>query len=454
MDDSGYLAEALVERVRDEGIRHRVLGDTVVVAHRAFDELPRLVARFCHDFDLQLVQLLRPQHNAWRFVLAWGDDLGRPRFLSADFCSDYYLGVRRLLAEEELLRATPDIRFIFGVIQTIERGQPSREDLSGLWHKDPRAAMEQIARFWRRPADIRLIAQAAKHGDWSPANAQAPRLRWAMYRAAPLLVEGLAGRIGNLARRAVHPPGATVAFIGTPGGGRASVMQAVARDLAPAALTTLEHDYDESYWVDLRVVFDAPEYARKFHDVVLADSAQPLPSIVAAVERAILRWLECRVESRFPRLMVGDNPPAARLLQNLCRRRIPWVSELFEMLLNCSIECAIRSPILMPHPFGIVIERGTLIGSRVTVMQQAMIGRSRPDSGCPTIEDNVVVGPGAKILGPVRVGRSAIVGANAVVTRDVPSHCTVVGANRVLGMEKRPTVAPKRRADHQSVVNT
>ena len=170
-----------------------------------------------------------------------------------------------------------------------------------------------------------------------------------MYRAAPLLVEGLAGRIGNLARRAVHPPGATVAFIGTPGGGRASVMQAVARDLAPAALTTLEHDYDESYWVDLRVVFDAPEYARKFHDVVLADSAQPLPSIVAAVERAILRWLECRVESRFPRLMVGDNPPAARLLQNLCRRRIPWVSELFEMLLNCSIECAIRSPILIRH---------------------------------------------------------------------------------------------------------
>ena len=130
------------------------------------------------------------------------------------------------------------------------------------------------------------------------------------------------------------------------------------------------------------------------------------------------------------------------------------MSELFETLLNCSIECAIRSPILMPHPFGIVIERGTLIGSRVTVMQQAMIGRSRPDSGCPTIEDNVVVGAGAKILGPVRVGRSAIVGANAVVTRDVPSHCTVVGANRVLGMEKRPTVAPKRRADHQSVVNT
>src|SRR5207253_8670084 len=62
------------------------------------------------------------------------------------------------------------------------------------------------------------------------------------------------------------------------------------------------------------------------------------------------------------------------------------------------------------------------------------------------IEDNVFIGAGAKVLGPVRIGRGAIVGANAVVTRDVPSHCTVVGANRILGVDP-PAVAAARREE-------
>jgi serine O-acetyltransferase len=109
----------------------------------------------------------------------------------------------------------------------------------------------------------------------------------------------------------------------------------------------------------------------------------------------------------------------------------------------------------MPHPFGIVIDRGVSIGSRVTIMQQASIGPKRPsDPGLPVIEDNVFIGPGAKVLGPVRVGRGATVGANAVVTRDVPSHCTVVGVNRILGQERRKAVVKERRGDEESVVNT
>jgi serine O-acetyltransferase len=108
---------------------------------------------------------------------------------------------------------------------------------------------------------------------------------------------------------------------------------------------------------------------------------------------------------------------------------------------------------------GIVIERGVRVGSRVTVMHQVTIGRKdrvgpgQQGSGMPVIEDNVFIGAGAKVLGPVRIGRGATVGANAVVTRDVPSHCTVVGANRILGIEE-PAVAAARRREEATVVNT
>jgi serine O-acetyltransferase len=115
----------------------------------------------------------------------------------------------------------------------------------------------------------------------------------------------------------------------------------------------------------------------------------------------------------------------------------------------------------MPHPYGIVIDRGTEIGSRVTIMQQATIacsgGRgSELNSGAPVIEDNVCIGPGARVLGRVRIGRGATIAANAVVTRDVPSHCTVVGANQILGASEerqieRRAVAAARREDHKRI---
>jgi serine O-acetyltransferase len=110
----------------------------------------------------------------------------------------------------------------------------------------------------------------------------------------------------------------------------------------------------------------------------------------------------------------------------------------------------------MPVPMGIVIEHGVQLGSRVTVMHQVTIGRKDPvaprDQGgnLAVIEDNVFIGAGAKVLGPVRIGRGATVGANAVVTRDVPSHCTVVGANRILGAAE-PAVVSGRREERATL---
>ena len=103
-------------------------------------------------------------------------------------------------------------------------------------------------------------------------------------------------------------------------------------------------------------------------------------------------------------------------------------------LLNCGIYCRLPSPILMPHPYGIFIHRNVAIGSRVTMMQQVTIGNKQAsDPGVPVIEDNVCIGAGAKILGRCAIGHGVTVGANAVVTPRRASHCTVVGANRILG---------------------
>jgi serine acetyltransferase len=175
------------------------------------------------------------------------------------------------------------------------------------------------------------------------------------------------------------------------------------------------------------VVFDPTGEFR--NDDVLVHSSRGVAAAVVAVERAILRWLECRVERRHPHAVVGENPLAARILQFAVRYRIPLVQAFF----GCDIRCRLGSPVLMPHPLGIVIEAGASIGSRVTLMHQVSL------LGGPVVEDNVTIGPGAKVIGAIRIGHGATIGPNAVVTQDVPSHDTVV--------------VEKRREDRRTVVN-
>ena len=88
------------------------------------------------------------------------------------------------------------------------------------------------------------------------------------------------------------------------------------------------------------------------------------------------------------------------------------------------------------HGMGVVIGETAEIGDRVTLYHDVTLGGVAPsiDSDSqreqkrhPTLEDDVIVGSGAQILGPVIVGRCARVGANAVVTKDVPEAVTVVG---------------------------
>ena len=100
------------------------------------------------------------------------------------------------------------------------------------------------------------------------------------------------------------------------------------------------------------------------------------------------------------------------------------------------------------HGF-VVIGETAVIGDNVTIYQCVTLGGTSPDNGIggkrhPTIDDGAIIGSGAQVLGPITVGRRARVGANAVVTRDVPEGAVMVG------IPARPTMveggqAPERR---------
>lgn len=91
----------------------------------------------------------------------------------------------------------------------------------------------------------------------------------------------------------------------------------------------------------------------------------------------------------------------------------------------------------IPHPNGIVVHSDAMLGPNCLLFQQVTLGGG--DHGAPFIGGHVDIGAGAKILGPVKLGDHALVGANAVVIDDVPSGCTAVGIPaRSLPADRRP----------------
>ena len=134
-----------------------------------------------------------------------------------------------------------------------------------------------------------------------------------------------------------------------------------------------------------------------------------------------------------------QNPISARLLMGCLRVRIPFLGRLLGILLGTEIGCRMPKRLFMPHPYGIIVGSGSVLGEDVVLMQQVSLAGKNPDfkgvsveNEFPIIGNRVYIGAGAKVLGHVHIGDDATIGANAVVTKDVPAGATVVGFNRIL----------------------
>jgi len=108
-----------------------------------------------------------------------------------------------------------------------------------------------------------------------------------------------------------------------------------------------------------------------------------------------------------------------------------WLSQVARFLTGIEIHpgAKIGRRLFIDHGLGVVIGETAIVGDDVTLYQGVTLGGTGKEHGKrhPTIEDNVVIGGGAKVLGNITVGRNCRIGAGSVVLRSVPEHSTVVG---------------------------
>jgi len=96
--------------------------------------------------------------------------------------------------------------------------------------------------------------------------------------------------------------------------------------------------------------------------------------------------------------------------------------------------------VFIDHGDGVVIGETTVIGDDVTIYQGVTLGGTGKDVGKrhPTVGNGVTIGAGAKVLGPITIGDHSKVGAGAIVLKDVPPDCTVVGNPGRIVRKKQP----------------
>jgi serine O-acetyltransferase len=157
-------------------------------------------------------------------------------------------------------------------------------------------------------------------------------------------------------------------------------------------------------------------------DVAVAKDRDPAAAGVSALE-ILLTWPGVQAVL------------AHRVAHALWRTRVPLVPRLIAAVARTWTGVEIHPGaqlgpgFFIDHGMGVVIGETAQVGADVTVYQGVTLGGTGFATGKrhPTVQDNVTIGSGAKLLGPITVGHGSKIGANTVVIHDVPANCTVVG---------------------------
>lgn len=131
-----------------------------------------------------------------------------------------------------------------------------------------------------------------------------------------------------------------------------------------------------------------------------------------------------------------------------------WVSELSRWLTGIEIHpgATIGRRFFVDHGMGVVIGETTEIKDDVTIYQGVTLGGTSWSKGKrhPTIEEHVVIGGHASILGPITIGRESKIGSGSVVIHEVPPHSTVVGIPGKVVHRSEPVTDEERRQEDLS----
>jgi serine O-acetyltransferase len=119
---------------------------------------------------------------------------------------------------------------------------------------------------------------------------------------------------------------------------------------------------------------------------------------------------------------------------------------LIQIMTGIELHCETRvgRRLLIEHFGGIIVSGDAVIGDDVVIRQGVTIGLRRTGRrGAPVIGNRVDIGAGAKLLGPIRIGDDAVIGANAVVLSDVPANALAVGVPAVIKPRRSPSVGAR-----------
>ena len=157
-------------------------------------------------------------------------------------------------------------------------------------------------------------------------------------------------------------------------------------------------------------------------DVAAAHSRDPAASGVGWLE-ILATWpgVQALLAHRVAHALHGVGVPVLPRLIAALARSLPGI--------EIHPAARIGNGFFIDHGMGVVIGETAEIGADVTLYQGVTLGGTGFATGKrhPTVQDNVTIGSGAKLLGPITVGHGSKIGANSVVIHDVPANSTVVG---------------------------